>query len=1019
MSGDGEGGPKIALVDGPLPDGASPWSEITSGGRVGGRFVALAQPRALGGTGGSDAMRRVPAYDPRHERRVVLDLLPRRGAGADEHGAADDGPGEDGVADDGPAEDDEAFAQVRACFEARRGIVHPNLAAVHEIAADEGGLIVVTELPPGPTLPRWVEEDEPGAAATVGIMVQSAHALAAVHAAGLVHGSFGPEHVRVGPDGAPRLTGVAPWRPAPHSPRAEAETIEAAADAMYLAPEQHRGHAADARSDQFALCVALYGALWDRYPFRADDGSVLREAVLGGYAQPPPDAPEVPAHVVEAIMRGLAADPEARHDSMQALADALAGTASRHRTRIALGLAGGAAVVIASLVAWPDAPGTGGALGCADAGMPVYETWNPAARAGLVAYWDRQSPGPRDAVRRRALSRLDSFADRWHQAARDACQGMRRSSSAVVPEGALACLEEQRHELGVTLKILAELGTGTASGPAAVTEGLPRPGQCLDPDSEHHRLFGDDEASVEVRRRLHESGARFDAGDPQAAAELAREALAQAVAADHEAARILATVRLARLERVLGETDEARTHHREAFYAAGRGELDGLAADAAAGLAGVHGDAGELEEAEQWLRTAQMFADRAGEASSERGAGIVGAAAVVAGRRGRADLAVQLHRRAIALREGLPEAGPWAVGKSYNNLGHALMQLGREDEAFGAFATARGLLAAEEGELHPHYPRFLSGYGNALMRVGRLEDAEAALTRARDLTLSVFGERGVELAGVDNNLGILRRRQGRIADAVALYRSAVERRAAAGGSQTPQAATELVNLAVSLLLLGELDEADRIAAESLVRRRTLLGDAHPDTAYARVVVAMVALARKELDAAQQQATRVLDDTAQRPELFGLARRSAWYLGCEVAVAREDWSLAHRRCERAFGSAVDDGGRLALGHAHARLAELSLVGPALGSGGVERRRAPAAEADEALDLCEPGEAKLGRCAAARLVGAIVAARREDATADDRRRVADARNDYVLTRPASPLRERVLSIADSAVAPPPPR
>ena len=44
----------------------------------------------------------------------------------------------------------------------------------------------------------------------------------------------------------------------------------------YMAPEQHLGRRADARSDQFAFCVALWEKLYGQRPFRARDIRQLR-----------------------------------------------------------------------------------------------------------------------------------------------------------------------------------------------------------------------------------------------------------------------------------------------------------------------------------------------------------------------------------------------------------------------------------------------------------------------------------------------------------------------------------------------------------------------------------------------------------------------------------------------------------------------------------------------------------------------------------------------------------------------
>src|SRR5204863_3949280 len=50
----------------------------------------------------------------------------------------------------------------------------------------------------------------------------------------------------------------------------------------YMAPEQFRGRATDARSDQFAFCVALYEALYGERPFGGNTLMALTTNVVNG-----------------------------------------------------------------------------------------------------------------------------------------------------------------------------------------------------------------------------------------------------------------------------------------------------------------------------------------------------------------------------------------------------------------------------------------------------------------------------------------------------------------------------------------------------------------------------------------------------------------------------------------------------------------------------------------------------------------------------------------------------------------
>jgi serine/threonine protein kinase len=96
---------------------------------------------------------------------------------------------------------------------------------------------------------------------------------------------------------------------------------------VYMAPEQLLGKRADARSDQFSFCVALFAALYGRRPFPAS------EAVDDTLPDPPAvDGPsQLPSQIHEVLRRarrGLSADPETRFATMDDLLAALLASAA-------------------------------------------------------------------------------------------------------------------------------------------------------------------------------------------------------------------------------------------------------------------------------------------------------------------------------------------------------------------------------------------------------------------------------------------------------------------------------------------------------------------------------------------------------------------------------------------------------------------------------------------------------------------------------------------------------------------
>ena len=80
----------------------------------------------------------------------------------------------------------------------------------------------------------------------------------------------------------------------------------------YMAPEQHIAARVDARSDQFAFCIALYEALFGSHPFPANNYFQLSLSKLGGKVDAMIGRADVPVHVRKAILRGLLVDPDDR-----------------------------------------------------------------------------------------------------------------------------------------------------------------------------------------------------------------------------------------------------------------------------------------------------------------------------------------------------------------------------------------------------------------------------------------------------------------------------------------------------------------------------------------------------------------------------------------------------------------------------------------------------------------------------------------------------------------------------------
>ena len=210
---------------------------------------------------------------------------------------------------------------------------HPNVVAVFDVGEHAGQLFVAMEYVEGQSMRRWLETPR-SLAEVLAVFIAAGEGLAAAHRAGLVHRDFKPDNVLVGADGRPRILDFGLARGPDHqrhpSPPAFDELAEATATSLsrhgvvlgtpaYMAPEQHLGERADARSDQFGYCVALYQGLYRSLPFATDDLRALSLAIVSGKLTPPPVLPNVPDRLRRLVIRGLRVDPDARYADMDVL----------------------------------------------------------------------------------------------------------------------------------------------------------------------------------------------------------------------------------------------------------------------------------------------------------------------------------------------------------------------------------------------------------------------------------------------------------------------------------------------------------------------------------------------------------------------------------------------------------------------------------------------------------------------------------------------------------------------------
>ena len=371
--------------------------------------IARYQIVALLGAGASGVVYR--AFDPQLKRAVAVKLLR-----PELHGAA-------------PEQSERMLREAQAMAR----LSDPHVVAVYDVGLHEGTVYLVMEYIDGHTLSEWQRTEPRTTDQILKVFADAGRGLAAAHQKGLVHRDFKPENVLVAQDGRAKVTDFGLARESEQWLRERSIDDQASTELYaptrglvgtpaFMAPELFEGRRASPHSDQFAFCVALFVALFERHPFKAGEGIALSELITrvraGTLLKPPlPNASS--ERLFGVLRRGFAASPPARFDDMPELLAALERAAHRRRRGLVVGVVALFLLAAAAAVLrWQNVPGANRATQqSATAAAIVAPAQSGAISAGLAASGDEvvvASPSASATASSRASSPLGVASEKRH-----------------------------------------------------------------------------------------------------------------------------------------------------------------------------------------------------------------------------------------------------------------------------------------------------------------------------------------------------------------------------------------------------------------------------------------------------------------------------------------------------------------------------------------------------------------------------------------------------------------------------
>ncbi len=809
-------------------------------GDVIGRYVVLERL-------GAGAMGVVfAAYDPELDRRVALKLLHARSRG--------------------PAQQSQLWREAQSLAK----VTHPCVVAVHDVGVHEEQVFLAMEYIAGETLRAHRARTNSTLAERIELLTRAGEGLMAAHTAGLVHRDFKPDNVMIASDGRVKVMDFGLARASEgmdsrsepallpdadlRSSRAKLAQSqdETHAGALvgtpaYMAPEQHAGLAADARSDQFAFAVTAYEMLYGVRPFSGSSLSALSLAITEGKVDEPPRQHNVPSWMRKVLLRGLAVDPSQRWPDVAAMLEALTKDPYQHRSRsMWLGLGLGAAAVAGAVLTYALSGGAPPPVDlCAQVNVSMDAAWSEEKRAKLREALELGRDADGAVLAQSVISTLDAYAQGWSQAHLGNCRDTfgSRTQSERVHALRESCFRHRQISLEQLVATLTQDPASQARALEAATSLPP-----IDGCSDVRSIELEPALPTDPSKRERVENARDELAALQALVDatpgpviVKRVAEFSHRADELEYGPLIAEAHLI-YGLALNDTDDLEggvEHLRRSYFTALKSASWRVQVRAASELVFTIGYLQQDHKlGKEWADHAMAVLDHIGDDGLLK-ADTYHAYGVLLDASGDDLGAQRAYQTAYEIRDRLlPDPHPDRA-RSLNSLGNCAHGLGDHESAIRYHRAALAMREKLYGPRHRSSGTSWNNLSLSLRDSGDLAGAREALLKSTEIEERNSGSLNDGLARSVTNLAEVERRLGNYSAAIEQGERALKIRIASVGIDHPEVADTLVVLALAHRDRGDFKRARELAEDALARLQRDFAPDHPLVFNAQVTLALI------------------------------------------------------------------------------------------------------------------------------------------------------------------------------------